>query len=100
MGRKKTYWTPETLATRWCVDYHVGNWVQRKDGSYACRTCNTESNRRYIADKKGVEVTPSATSVETLRSNVKGLESALAVARERLRIAEEIEKLKSAYESL
>jgi len=100
MGRKKTHWTPETLATRRCVNFHLGNWVQRKNGSYACRDCNAESTRRFVATKLGGSVRLDAKSVESLRQRVEALETALAVAKEKLRLAEEIEKLKSAYKGL
>lgn len=101
MPRTKTQWTPETLATRECVNFHVGNWVVRKNNTLACRDCNLESTRRFHASKRGGTGTkPISKSVDRLRGDVERLESALAVAREKLRIAEEIEKLQSAYKSL
>jgi hypothetical protein len=48
----------------------------------------------------GGPVRLDAKSVDSLREKVEALESALAIAKEKLRLAEEIEKLKSAYKGL
>lgn len=100
MARTKIHWTPETLATRWCGNFHVGNWVLRKDGTYACRDCSAESTKRFLAAKAGKEPKPRQDSVESLKNDLERLESALAIVREKLRLAEEIERLKAAYKSL
>jgi len=102
MARHKIEWTPETLATRECVNFHVGNWVLRKDDTYACRDCNLESTRRFNATRgKGSGTTPIRNkSADRLRADVERLESALAVAKQKLELAEEIERLQATYMKL
>lgn len=92
---KQKTWTPETLQTRVCKRGHSGNWVVRPNNNIACRDCVAISMAKHRAANpvKGVGTVPKLGQINKLKEHIEKLETALEVAKKKLEVSLELQRL-------
>lgn len=96
----KKLWTDEELKTRVCRNTHVGAWVRRTSGVLACQECQREATQRFRRENLGTGTRPRAKSAEALREQIAKLEEALAVAKKRLELMEQLQAISTKLKEL
>lgn len=99
MARTKKIWTAEELKTRVCRNFHTGAWIARSSGTLVCRECQRDATTTF-REAKGMTPNRRTNNVERLRAEVAKLEVALEIARKKLQLLEEVEKLQEKLRDL
>lgn len=99
MARVKKIWTAEELKTRVCRNFHTGAWIARSNGTLVCQECQRDATATFRATK-GMTPNRRTNNVERLRAEVAKLEVALEIARKKLQLLEEVEKLQEKLRDL